>query len=390
MSTRHTFAVAAGTCALTVALMPKPSYALGEAAVVVAIHAMQSFLGDQISTIGKNITSSLNDMTNPNSVSAMLRNGFTQNANYAKGQVAAQAHIADASNTAMAAFQRRVQEAGIRDQHMMNPEFCTGLDAQQATMAAAKSSRTALGAITTVTDPRGEAGQGTPSYYGRAQGVDANTNLHLSRYCSPDDVQAGLCTATSKMPNADQRAGSLFASDTLSADGSLDAANDYATTLIQPVAPAALRGEQATSTMGRQEMIERRSYNARMSLARYAMAFITSLETPSVTLTNDQKAEMQAEGLTALDKGSWLQAMSLEVNRRVSNVTWNAQLQAMPPATVQREVATELAQTNYLLMQSYRLGLYRASLSATRVAQAEEQKRTKSLGKMPSPTINPS
>ncbi|MBO1360178.1 hypothetical protein J2D73_10245 [Acetobacter sacchari] len=385
----RTTVFATGVCVLTLSVQPQRAYAFGEAAVVFAIHALQSFMGREMDKVGQNITNSLNDMTNPNSVSSMIRDAATQEANYAKGQVAAQGRIADAQDTAMAGFMRRQQEAGIRDEHMMNPEFCAGLDTQQTTIAAAKAARTALGAIATVAEPRGEAAKGTPSYYGRAQGVDANTNFHLRRYCSQEDVDAGLCSAVSRLPNADQRASTMFMTDTLSADGAVDAANDFSTTLIQPAAPAAIRGEQATSTMGREQMLQRRAYNARMSLARFVMAFITSLETPSVALNADQKAEMQAEGLQPLDKSSWLQAMSLEVNRRVSSVKWNASLQAMPPASVMREVATELAQANYLALQHYRLGLFQASMSATRVAQNEEARTQHASNKMPSPTINP-
>lgn len=98
---------------------------------------------------------------------------------------------------------------------------------------------------------------------------------------------------------------------------------------------------------------------------------------------------MTAEGLTPLDKASWLQAMALEVNRRVSSVSWNASLQAMPPASVMREVATEMAQSNYLALQNYRLGLYLATMGAARVAQEEEVAFKDGLTPMPSPTINP-
>lgn len=388
--TTRTVLLASGVCLMTINLEPRPAQAfIGGAAIVAAIKALQSFTGHQMDKLGNDVTNSLNDMSNPNSVSSMIGRAATQQANYAKGQIAAQARLADAQNTAMAGFMRRQQETGIRDEHMMSPEFCTGLDAQQATLAAAKASRTALGAISLIAEPRGEAAKGTPSYYGRAQAIDANTNFHLKRYCSQEDQDAGLCTSVSRLPNADQRASTLFMTDTLSANGGVDAANDYATTLIQPVAPAAIRGEQATSTMGREQMTERRSYNARMSLARFVMAFITSLETPSVTLNDDQKAEMEAEGLQPLEKASWLQAMSLEVNRRVSSVTWHSSLQAMPASSLLREIATELAQSNYMAMQNYRLGLYQASMSATQIAQTEELRMKHSSGKMPSPTINP-
>ncbi|GBR07499.1 hypothetical protein [Acetobacter oeni] len=390
----QTAAIAAGTCVCVLAIAPKPAHALiSEAAVVAAIKALQSFTGSALNTMTKNLTNSidsnLTSLTNPDSVASLLTKGFTQTANYAKAQVGAQSQLMDAQNTAMAGFLRRQQETEIRDEHMMNPEFCAGLDAQQSTVAASKAARSAVYAIATVSDPRGEAAQGTPSYYGKSQGTDANMSLHLRRYCSSDDVAQGLCSSVSKLPNADQRATSLFGADTLSADGAVDAANDYATTLIQPIAPAALRGEQLSSIRGREAATRRRSYNSRMSLARWVTGYVTSLGVPSVTLTSDQQAEMKAEGLTPLDKASWLQAMALEVNRRVSSVIWNASLQKMPPASVMREVATEMAQSNYLALQNYRVSLYLATVGATRVAQEEEAAFKDGLTPMPSPTINP-
>jgi len=140
---------------------------------------------------------------------------------------------------------------------------------------------------------------------------------------------------------------------------------------------------------GREAALRRRAYNARMSLSRYVMNFITSLEIPSINLTDVQKTEMQAEGMAVSDQASWLTSMSLEVNRRVSGVTWNKNLQQMPPATVMRELAIEQAQANYLALQNYRLGLFQSSLAATQVAQHEEESEAKRLAPIPSPNVNP-
>lgn len=381
-------------CTTVLVVMPRPANAfIGEAAVVVAISGLQKFTGQALNSmtnaLNKQITGSLDSLTNPNSVSSLLSKGFTQLSNYEKAGVAAEQRIADASNTAMAEFLRRQQDTQVRDEHMMNPEFCTGLDGQQATIGASQSARSATRTIAQITDNRGEADAGTPSYYGKGQGVASSMALHGRRYCSQEDVTAGLCSALSRLPNADQRAISLFGQDTLSADGGVDAANDYSTTLIQPVAPAALRGEQLTSTSGREAALRRRAYNARMSLSRYVLNFITSLEIPSINLTDVQKTEMQAEGMTAADQASWLTSMSLEVNRRVSGVTWNKNLQQMPPASVMREIAVEQAQANYLALQNYRLQMFQASLAATRVAQHEEENNGDRIAPIPSPNVNP-
>src|SRR5208283_633315 len=51
-----------------------------------------------------------------------------------------------------------------------------------------------------------------------------------------------------------------------------------------------------------------------------------------------------------------------------SDLNYAAQLQAMPPASVNREIALELASTNYLLTQLLRVGIMHASTSADHMA----------------------
>ena len=380
---RYALGLLAGTMFGAVVLSSAPAKAIGEEAeIVLAIGALQKAIGSWFD----NLTGQLTDLTNPNSLSTMLSNGFSQLSNYMKASVGAQQQIADANNVVQATAMKQLRDVQIRDEQTPSPEFCTTLDSNQSIVAASSQSRILLTAITDVTDPRGEAAPGSPSYYGTAQGVQANTNLHLQRYCSAADQQAGLCTAVSKYPNGDQRAFSLFGQDTFTADGGVDAANDYATTLIQPVAPAALRGDQINSTSGKEAWVQRRSYNGRMSLARTVTAYIEGIHTSSVTLTPDQQAELKAEGQPALTTGSWLQAISLEVNRRVSGVKWAAMIQQMPPATVVREIATELALQNYIALQNYRVAMFNASLGATQLATTTEQ-GFKGVTPMTSPTI---
>jgi len=386
--------VAMMLCTTIMVAAPRPASAafFDSAIIVAAVNTMNQAMNRVISSIGNQISStvssSVSDLSNPNSLSTIMSKGFEQNANYSKAQVGAQQRIADAQNTAMAGFQKRIQDANIRDEHMMNPEFCAGLDTQQAMIAASKAARSGVEAIAIITDARGESGKGTPSYYGAGQGVAANMALHASRYCSQEDVDVGICSSVSTMPNADQHALSLFGQDTLSESGGIEAANDYATTLIQPVSPAAIRGQELSSTTGRELALKRRSYNSRMSLARYVMTFITSLESPNVTLNDTQQAELVSEGLPKVTQASWLQIMSLEVSRRVSNVAWNASLQGMPPATVMREIAIEQAQSNYLALQNYRMQMLNASLLATRVAQQEEAAIIHEPLPMPSPNLS--
>ncbi|WEQ50602.1 hypothetical protein LV478_00640 (plasmid) [Komagataeibacter oboediens] len=142
-------AIGAASCVCVLAVTPRPAYALfSDAAVVAAIKLLQAFTGSALDTMTKNLTTSidsnLSSLTNPNSVASLLTKGFTQVANYAKAQVGAQSQLMDAQDAAMAGFLRRQQETGIRDEHMMNPEFCAGLDAQQSTVAASKAARSAV------------------------------------------------------------------------------------------------------------------------------------------------------------------------------------------------------------------------------------------------------
>jgi len=222
-------------------------------------------------------------------------------------------------------------------------------------------------------DPRGEAVIGTPAYYGAGQAMEAAGQVHLSRYCSTTDAEAGLCTAAATATqNADQRASSLFGADNLIDQNGVNAANDFGTNLIQPIVPAALRGDQLTSINGQDAAARRREYNARMSLARSVVNLAIGQQTPGVILTAQQQQLLTNEGLTPPASGSWLQALSLEATRRISDVTWAAGLQAMPPASVEREIATELALSNYLAMQQYRVSLLHATIAATQLSATEE------------------
>lgn len=95
---------------------------------------------------------------------------------------------------------------------------------------------------------------------------------------------------------------------------------------------------------------------------------VLAAQSPSIPLNAAQKQQMQNEGLTAVDTGSWVQALQLDVHRRYSDVNWAAQLQSMTPAAVEREIANELAVTNYLLLENYRMAMKNASVNATTLA----------------------
>lgn len=351
--------------------------------VMTILQAAQQALTNAISSIGDQITSSVTHMET--SVSDMLRDGFTQNANYAKAQVAAQQQIADASNTANARVLRDARNSQIRDEQTPNPQACAALDNGQSLQAAAGQASLLAASISNVMDPRSEGAPGTPAYYGAAQSAAASTQLHLSRYCGPQEAEAGLCSV-SPLPNADQRAASLYGRDTLDGETGVNAANDFVTNLVQPVVPAALRGDQLTSVAGQDAAARRRSYTARMSLARDVLNFSIAVQAPSVTLTAAQQQQMQEQGRMPVQKASWLQAMDLEISRRVSSVSWAASLQAMPPASVNREIAMELAMSNYIALQNFRVQLYNSALQASILSATTERNGAPPV-QMPSPSM---
>jgi len=105
-----------------------------------------------------------------------------------------------------------------------------------------------------------------------------------------------------------------------------------------------------------------------MSLAQSVVDQQIGMQTPSVPLTAQQQQYLQNMGLPAQTNGSWLQALQIEAERRVSDVTWASNLQAMPPASVEREIAIELALSNYLLFQNFKIALQHATISATQLA----------------------
>jgi hypothetical protein len=167
------------------------------------------------------------------------------------------------------------------------------------------------------------------------------------------------------------------------------AAKDYVINLIEPVAPGALRGDQLASVAGQDAAMRRRSYNARMSLAQSFVDQLVAMQTASVPLTQVQQQYLSNMGLPAQQNGSLLQVMQIEAERRVSDVSWASWMESAPPAAVEREIAAELAQTNYLLFQQYKLGLEHATISATQLAESAEHDFMPTV-RMPAPAMTTS
>ena len=321
-----------------------------------------------VQSINQGISSAIGSTTF-GSTNTLLQEGFTQNANYSKAQIGAQEQITDASNEAMAQYQLQLRDAQIRDQQTLSPTQCTALDGGVSTQSAAHQAAQVAYSIARTQDQRDEGWPGMPSYYGQAQGAAAANAEHINAYCDANDQAAGYpCTVNAVTADTDQSFSTLFGGGTFATQQALTAAKDYAVNLIEPVAPAPLRGSQLTSLAGQDAQAARRSYNARISAAKTFMSNIVGMQSQTVPLTATQQQYLTNMGLQAQTEGSWLQVLQIESERRVSDVNWAAQLQSMPPAAVEREIATELALSNYLAFQNYKNGLETGSLEAAHLA----------------------
>jgi len=360
---------------------PKPAYAMFDsAAIVAAIATLQSAMNSVISTAQKVLNGSLG-LINTN-----LGSGFAQLSNYMKAQVGAQEQIADANNMVQARLARDVRNAQVMDNHAVNRQDCLNLEGGQATVIAAHNATEVAAALETAKDSRGQAARGTPSWVGAGQAAQAINDHHFSRYCMDAEAEAGLCTlATDGQSGADQEAGSLLTPPVYQDEAAIDRANDYEVSLIQPVAPAALRGNALTSTAGLSSLPGRRGYNAAVSLAHSIGDDAEAWHAGSVTLTDAQKAEASREGLTSTSTGSLYEATELEVNRKYSGTDWQADLQAMPgEKSVLIQIAMLDAQRNWLLWQQYKLDQKRALADAAQLSIAAEA-RLRPISPMPVP-----
>jgi len=346
---------------------------------------VQAAITGAINTMMNNIVSSVTGLQT--SVTNLLKQGFTQEANYSKAQIGAQQQIADASNEANAQFLRNIRNAQVRDQHILSPQACVALDSGQSMTAASVQAAKVSTAISQVMDARGQAQPGTPAWEGQAKAMESITQLHLSRYCDQDEQTAGLCTSVSGTGvNADQQSASLFGPESFADPNAINAANDYATELIQPVVPAAIRGDALTSVAGQDAEARRRGYNAQMSLARGVLNDVIASRSGAVTLTTAQQQQMQTEGLPSSTTGSWFESVDLEVNRHLSGTDWAASLQYMPEKSVLVEVATELALGNYIAWQTYREAQEQATVNAALLADHAQQQLHPAMS-MPSPQM---
>lgn len=349
------------------AVAPRPAYAIfgvDTAAIVGAITSLQAAMNSVIAEMQGVLDAALAELD----FSAI--SGFSQISNYLKAQVGANEQIADANNMVAARLDRDVINAHIMDEHAVNRQDCLNLEGGQSAVVAARQAGDVALALDVAKDARTRAARNTPSWTGAGQASQANNTLHFSKYCDDAEAEAGLCSlADTTMKGADQDATSLFTPPVYTDQKAIDRANDYETTLIQPVVPAAMRGNAITTPEGQQAMPGRRSYNAAISLAHEIGNDVLSWHAGTVTLTASQKAEARREGIAQTDTGSLFEATELEVNRRYSGTDWQADLQAMPSEkSVLIQIALLDSQRNWLLWQQLKLQQKTALASAKRLA----------------------
>lgn len=351
-----------------------------------------------IDIITDRLLQTLNDLTNQaidqvqtavTGVSTTLTRATDQVTRNIRATVGAQEQIQDGSNTAMATYQRNLRNADIVANHVVTPAACLALDGGQSISVSGRQADTFSRNVGAITNLRGEAGPATPAWEGAGQAAMANVQQHLARYCSTADVQAGLCGAVSPLENADQRADSFIGAPTYADQATINAANDYVTTLLQPVPPGALRGDPRKSMAGLQEEEDRRNYNANMSLARKVATDIFASHAPTVQLTQEQQQQLRAEGRPELQTASWYDALGLEVTRRYGSQAWAASLEQMPSApVVLREVAREQALGNYMALKTYqRLDQIAAMAAAQLAATATGRFQQARTPTMPIPQV---
>ena len=358
-----------------------------ETGILDVLNAMNT-VQNTVSNTTKDINTAIGNTTYGDTNTLLLQ-GFTQNANYSKAQIGAQQQITDASNTAMARFSRDMRNAQIRDEQTASPTHCAAIDGGVSTQSAAVQAFAVGQTIASIHDQRGEAGPNMPSHFGQAQGVASMSQEHVGLYCNADDLAANICpNGISATPDADQKASNFLGAGVYIDQNAVNTAKDFAVNIIQPVAPAALRGDQLASVNGQDAAVRRHSYNARMSLAQTFVDNAIGMQVPSIPLTATQTQYLTNMGLPvpASGDGSWLQVLQIEAERRVSDVGWHSTLQNMPPAAVEREMALELALNNYLLFQQYKMNLSHATISATQLAE-DTDRNFMPTAKMPTPSM---
>jgi len=294
------------------------------------------------------------------------------------GAVDTAQQVANATNTVMADFHTSLAEQQILRNHIITPATCAAVDSAQAAAVGQQQAAITLDGVQNPLDRRGEGQPGTNGHEGWAQSRQSTLIGHFQTYCSDLDVENGLCNAAQPIvwQDRDQQARSLFSIPTYNQDSS-DAANAYATNLIEPMVPAAVRVDDSKTQQGQDIMVQRQQYNASVSLARYVIADILASHAPTITaVPPDLQRQRQLDGQPASNTASWWDATNLYL-RYHSTLTYQNALQSMgTAAAVDRAIAQSIDTGNNIAWASYnRLNQIAALLAASVSYQAMDRYR---------------
>ncbi|WP_419901120.1 hypothetical protein [Kiloniella sp.] len=226
--------------------------------------------------------------------------------------------------------------------------------------------------------------QGTPAQNGQAPDVAIRWNRRVETWCSPKDIAdgKGICSGLSENHNADINPSSLFGKRTLETSLEQQAARDFITNLTTPLAPDPLPLRDLNSDEDRRRHIKRLSAQSRIGLANSALNNVYAERLPSVNLGEWARAALpEAENIP--DNISWKELEAILMREKYENPNYHISLQAMEPANLQRELASQQALMLSLLYKVSESIELQTSLQATRLAMEAEKALTPTIGDGP-------
>ena len=294
------------------------------------------------------------------------------------GAVQTQQQVANATNTTMADFHTSLAEQQILRNHVVSPATCAAVDAAQAVTVGQQQAAVTQNGVQNELDRRGEGQPGTNAHEGLVQSLQATVNAHNQYYCSDLDVENRVCNTAQPAiwQDRDQQAGSLLSVPTYNPD-TANAANAFLSNLVEPVVPAAVRGDAAHGVTGQAVIAQRQQYNSSLSLARYVITDILASHAPTITdVPPDLQRQRQLDGQPASDTASWWDATNLSL-RYHSTLTYQKALQRLgTAAAAEREAVQAINMGNNIAWASYnRLNQIGALLAASVSYQATERYR---------------
>lgn len=219
----------------------------------------------------------------------------------------------------------------------------------------------------------------TPAQNGQAQDVAIRWERRLEKWCSSEKLidGKGICSGDVSNHNADLNPYSLFGKNTLETSTEQQAARDFITNLLVPVAPDPLPLKHIESDGDRRAHIKRLSAQSRLGLATSVLNASYAERLPSVNLGEWARA-LLPERTDIPDNISLKELNSVLMRERYENPNYHISLQAMEPANLLRE---QVSQQALMLSQIGRMSDWvemLASVEAARLSiEVENEMRSK-------------